>query len=254
MNKENVIVYDTVEQVAKQVAQKIAELILQKQKAHEKCVLCLPTGSTPIPVYKELVRMHREEGLSFKNVISFNLDEYYPMAPDDKNSYHYFMNENLFQHVDIPKDQIHIPDGTVPMDKVKKFCESYEAKIRELGPIDLAFVGVGRNGHIGFNEPPSYETDRTRMITLHRTTIEDTASVFGGEEHVPRNALTMGVGTILDCKQVILVATGKRKAETVRKFVQEDLSDYSLCPAAYLRKHKNAQFYFDKEAAQYLTL
>jgi len=245
---KNVLIYKSPSDIAKAVALRVATLIRDRQAKNEKVVLCLPTGSTPVSTYRELIRLHKEEGLSFYNVITFNLDEYYPMQPTDKNSYHKFMNDTFFKHVDIPRENIHIPDGTLPIDQVEAFCLDYEAKIQSFGGIDLALVGIGRTGHIGFNEPPSLLSDRTRMVALHNTTRVDAASAFGGEVNVPHKAITMGTGTVMDCREIILIATGENKMAIVKKALEDKLSSPSECPAAFLRIHKNATFYVDEAA------
>ena len=185
--------------VSKAVARRIAESVNSRSAEGRKCVLGLATGSTPVGVYNELVRMHKEEGLSLKNVMTFNLDEYYPMNPNELQSYVRFMNEHLFDHVDIPKENIHIPDGTLDEDQVRTFCRRYEDAIRDAGGIDIQLLGIGRTGHIGFNEPGSGKSSLTRLITLDRVTRLDAASDFFGEEHVPRRAITMGVGHDSSC-------------------------------------------------------
>ncbi|RMD69495.1 MAG: glucosamine-6-phosphate deaminase [Bacteroidetes bacterium] len=233
------------------VAHRIAELIRQKQAAGERCVLGLATGSSPVTVYAELVRLHREEGLSFRNVVTFNLDEYYPMQPDALQSYVRFMREHLFDHIDIPSDQIHIPDGTVPREKVADYCRWYEDEIRKAGGIDLQLLGIGRTGHIGFNEPGSGRDTRTRLITLDHITIVDAASDFFGEENVPRKAITMGVGTILEAREIVLMAWGEGKAPIIREAVEGPISDH--VPATYLQEHPNTTVVLDLAAAAELT-
>jgi glucosamine-6-phosphate deaminase len=179
------------------VAQEIATLI-RHRAAEGRCdVLGLATGSTPTGVHDELVHMHRHEGLSFQNVVAFNLDEYYPIGRQELQSYYRFMHEYLFDHVDIRPENVHIPDGTLPVDKVPEFCAAYEQAIAAAGGIDIQLPGIGRTGHIGFNEPGSARDSRTRLITLDRVTRVDAASDFFGEQYVPRRAVTMGVGTIL---------------------------------------------------------
>ena len=190
-------VFEHASDASSAIANRIADLIRERLREDRVCVLGLATGSTPVGVYKELVRLHQEEGLSFKNVVTFNLDEYYPMQPNELQSYVRFMQENLFDHVDIPAENINIPDGTVPKSKVQEACESYETKIELMGGIDIQILGIGRTGHIGFNEPGSIKTSSTRLITLDRVTRADAASDFFGEDNVPRRAVTMGVGTIL---------------------------------------------------------
>lgn len=244
-------VYTTSVSASKAVAKEIAELIRTKAAAGKNCVLGLATGSTPTTVYSELIRMHKEEGLSFKNVVTFNLDEYYPIQPDQLQSYVRFMKENLFDHVDIPIEHVYIPDGTLPRDEVEAFCKAYEEKIQSFGGLDLQILGIGRTGHIGFNEPGSGITSRTRLITLDHITITDAASDFFGEENVPRKAITMGVGTILDAKRIILMAWGEGKAPVIQKTVQGPVTD--AVPATYLQNHQNATVVLDEAAAAELT-
>ena len=205
-------IFESSKIASRSVAQEIADLIREKQAEGKLCILGLATGSTPTTVYGELVRMHKEEGLSFKNVVTFNLDEYYPMQPDALQSYVRFMNEYLFDHVDILPENIHVPDGTLPKEEVHEYCLEYENKIAAYGGLDLQVLGIGRTGHIGFNEPGSGINSRTRLITLDHITIIDAASDFFGEENVPRKAITMGVGTIMEAKRVILNGLGRRQS------------------------------------------
>ncbi len=244
-------IYESAREASLAVAHEIAELIREKAKAGKPCVLGLATGSTPVTVYRELVRMHREEGLSFQNVITFNLDEYYPMPPDALQSYHRFMREHLFDHVDIPAENVHIPDGTLPRDAVNAYCQDYERKIQEAGGLDLQILGIGRTGHIGFNEPGSGITSRTRLVTLDHITIVDAASDFFGEENVPRKAITMGVGTILEARRIILMAWGENKAEIVRQAVEGPIRD--SVPATYLQRHPNVAVILDQASSAELT-
>ena len=233
------------------IAHRIARLILEKQKNKEMCVLGLATGSSPISVYRELVRLHQEEGLSFSNVISFNLDEYFPLAKDDIQSYHYFMHTHLFNHVDIKPENIHIPNGEVEVDKVRKFCIEYEKKIKDAGGIDLQILGIGRTGHIGFNEPGSHRNSQTRTITLDHLTRYDAAPSFKGIENVPRKAITMGIQTILSAKRVLLMAWGTNKSEIIQKAIEGVISP--MIPTTYLQLHDNTTLVLDKEAASELT-
>jgi glucosamine-6-phosphate deaminase len=233
------------------IAHRIARLILEKQKNKEMCVLGLATGSSPISVYRELVRLHQEEGLSFSNVISFNLDEYLPLAKDDIQSYHYFMHTHLFNHVDIKPENIHIPNGEVEVDKVRKFCIEYEKKIKDAGGIDLQILGIGRTGHIGFNEPGSHRNSQTRTITLDHLTRYDAAPSFQGIENVPRKAITMGIQTILSAKRVLLMAWGTNKSEIIQKAIEGVISP--MIPTTYLQLHDNTTLVLDKEAASELT-
>ena len=246
-----VTVYASSSQASKAVAQEIAALINLKAARGEKTVLGLATGSTPTGVYDERVRLHREEGLSFKNVITFNLDEYWPMNPDDLQSYRRFMNEHLFDHVDIVPANAHVPDGTVPLEKVGQFCVEYERMIQAAGGLDYQILGVGRTGHIGFNEPGSPRDSKTRLITLDRVTRMDAASDFFGEWNVPRKAITMGVETILSAKTVVLLAFGEHKAGPIRRAVEGEIS--ATVAASYLQEHPSARIVLDTAAASELT-
>ncbi|NNF03741.1 MAG: glucosamine-6-phosphate deaminase, partial [Rhodothermales bacterium] len=246
-----VLIFDEPARMSHQVARRVANLIEEHNAAGEQIVLGLPTGSTPIGAYQHLVRMHREDGLDFSNVVTFNLDEYYPMQPDSLQSYHRFMHENFFDHVNIPKENIHIPKGDIPAEEVESYCMEYEHAIRKAGGIDLILLGIGRSGHIGFNEPGSSVDTRTRAIILDEITRKDAASDFFGDENVPREAITMGVGTILDAKEIILMATGEHKAPIVRRAVEEEPS--REVTASFLQHHRDATIYVDDAAAQELT-
>jgi glucosamine-6-phosphate deaminase len=238
-------------EASRAVAAEIATLIRGRAAEHRPCVLGLATGSTPVGVYAELVRLHRQEGLSFRHVVSFNLDEYYPMHPDELQSYVRFMREYLFDHVDIQPQNVHIPDGTIAEDEIDDYCRRYEATIHDAGGIDIQLLGIGRTGHIGFNEPGSGRDSRTRLITLDRVTRGDAASDFFGEENVPRRAITMGVGSILESRQVILMAFGEGKAAVVAKAVEGDISP--SVAASFLQTHPRAQIVLDEAAAEALT-
>lgn len=244
-------IYSHSQEVNRAIATEIADLIRSRQKEGQNCVLGLATGSTPVGVYAELVRLHREEGLSFKNVITFNLDEYYPMQPNELQSYVRFMNEHLFGLIDIPAEQINIPDGTLPDDRIAQFCQDYERKIEEVGGIDIQILGIGRTGHIGFNEPGSSKDSVTRLISLDRVTRLDAASDFFGEANVPRRAITMGVGTIMAAKRIILIAFGEHKAPIVAKAVEGEVS--ATVSASFLQLHPNASFFLDSAASQSLS-
>ncbi|WP_394332892.1 glucosamine-6-phosphate deaminase [Pontibacter flavimaris] len=233
------------------VAQRIADLIRSKQDKGEQAVLGLATGATPVGVYAELVRMHREEGLSFRNVITFNLDEYYPMQPDAAQSYVTFMNENLFNHIDIQKENVHIPDGTLPKEEIHEYCLSYERRIEEMGGLDLQILGIGRTGHIGFNEPGSAPNSGTRLVTLDDLTRRDAARDFGGKENVPTKAITMGIGTIFKAREIILMAWSQKKASILKKAVEGEMS--SEVPATYLQLSDSVEFVLDEAAASELT-
>lgn len=236
---------------SKTVAREIANLIHARNQTGQNTVLGLATGSTPIQVYGELVRIHKKEGLSFKRVITFNLDEYYPIRPNELQSYVRFMNEHLFDHIDIKKENIHIPDGTLPKDKVHEYCKEYERKIEQSGGLDVQILGIGRTGHIGFNEPGSLKKTRTRLVTLDELTRSDAAASFFGEENVPRRAITMGVGTILDAQKIYMMAWGEPKAEIIKRAVEGEISDQ--VPATFLQEHENTKIVLDEAAASELT-
>lgn len=244
-------VYEEAADAAIAIAHYIAAAAREKAEKGQKLVLGLATGSTPVGIYNELVRMHRSEGLSLANVVTFNLDEYYPMHPDELQSYVRFMNEHLFDLVDIPRSGVHIPDGTIAAENVSAFCAEYEAKIRILGGIDIQILGIGRTGHIGFNEPGSSKNSRTRMITLDKVTRADAASDFFGEENVPRRAITMGVGTILDAREIFIVAFGEHKASIVARAVEGDMQ--SSVSASFLQEHRCARFIMDHAASESLV-
>lgn len=246
-----VSVYDDSEIASIAVAKRIATIIQEKQAKGEQAVLGLATGATPIKVYAELVRMHKEEGLSFRNVITFNLDEYYPMQPDAEQSYVTFMKRHLFDHVNIPAENINIPDGTVGKNEIHDFCVEYEKKITDLGGIDLQILGIGRTGHIGFNEPGSAPNSGTRLVTLDDLTRRDASRDFGGKENVPTKAITMGIGTIFKAREIILMAWNQKKAEIVKKAVEGTIS--SEVPATYLQLSDHVEFVLDKDAASALT-
>ena len=233
------------------VANSIAELIESRNKESKPTVLGLATGSTPTQVYDELVRKHKEEGLSFERVITFNLDEYFPMAPDAHQSYVHFMHEYLFNHINIKPENIHIPDGTLKKDEVAAFCEEYEAKIAQVGGLDVQILGIGRTGHIGFNEPGSTIDSKTRLITLDRLTMLDAASGFFGIENVPRRAITMGVGTILQAKKIYMMAWGEGKANIVRETIEGAIN--TSIPATFLQQHNQTEVILDTAASAELT-
>lgn len=246
-----VTIFEQAREGAIQVAHDIAALIRHKQRKGEMAVLGLATGSSPIGVYQELVRLHREEGLSFQNVVTFNLDEYYPMQPDELQSYVYFMHEQLFDHVDIRPENVHIPDGTLPIEQVKEYCWAYEKQIEECGGLDLQLLGIGRTGHIGFNEPGSSVNSITRLVKLDPLTITDAAKDFIKEEYVPLRALTMGVGTIMKARKIILLAWGEGKAKILKEMVEGPVSDE--VPASFLQLHPQVQVVVDQWAAAELT-
>lgn len=251
LEKVPVQIFEKPAAAVKAVADEIAGLIRSKAAKGEKCILGLATGSSPIKLYQELVRMHQQEGLSFKNVISFNLDEYMPMPKESVHSYHYFMHHHLFNHIDIDPKNVHIPDGTLKIEEVDKFCREYDEQIEALGGIDIQILGIGRTGHIGFNEPGSPVTSRTRMVFLDSLTMKDASGDFGGIENVPTKAITMGVGTIMKARKIILMAWGEAKASIIRATVEGTISD--SVPATFLQMHPNVQFVIDESAAEGLT-
>jgi glucosamine-6-phosphate deaminase len=233
---------------AQAIAREIADLIEIRSKSGKPTVLGLATGSTPLPLYAELIRLHREERLSFRSVITFNLDEYEGLGPTHPQSYRLFMEENLFRHLDIPAENIHIPDGLSK--DTTKVCADYEDAIRAAGGIDLQVLGIGRTGHIGFNEPPSSPDSRTRWVHLDEVTRRDNSVFFGDHGQVPQGALTMGVATILEARRVELIAFGEAKADIVRRAIQESPS--ASCPATWLQKHPRCTFHLDTAAAKAL--
>jgi glucosamine-6-phosphate deaminase len=238
------LIFEDAISASKEVARAIAKII---NSNNGKCVLGLPTGSTPVFIYEELIRLHEEEGLSFKNVVTFNLDEYYPMPKTKLQSYVRFMNENFFDHIDIPKENINIPDGSIPVDEIHEYCDMYEQRIADAGGIDVQLLGIGKTGHIGFNEPGSGIDSRTRLITLDHVTRVDAASDFFGEDNVPKRAITMGIGTIFSARTIFLLAWGEGKAGIIQKAVEGEITDH--VPASYLQKHGNTKIIVDEGAA-----
>ena len=241
-----IIIQERYEGVSQEAAQRIARLLEVKPTA----VLGLATGSTPLGLYQELIRLHQEEGLDFSQVTTFNLDEYIGIAVDHPQSYHTFMHENLFNHINVPLENIHLPDGT--SSNFEDSCAAYESRIKSAGGIDLQVLGIGSDGHIAFNEPGSSLASRTRIKTLARQTIEDNARFFDSIDDVPVFAVTMGVGTILDARQIILLANGSNKASAVAAAIEGPVS--SMCTASALQTHPHATFFLDEEAASKLQL
>ncbi|MGH7573141.1 MAG: glucosamine-6-phosphate deaminase [Gemmatimonadota bacterium] len=247
---ETVIIEDYAQQ-GEVVAGRIAALMRAHDAAGRPTVLGLATGSTPLEIYRELIRLHREEKLSFQRVVTFNLDEYYPMDPESLHSYGRYMRENLFDHIDIQRENVHVLRGDVPEEEVEVECRRYEDAIREAGGIDLQILGIGRSGHIGFNEPGSGRDSRTRLIYLDTITRRDAAADFFGEDNVPPRAITMGVATILEAREVLLLATGEHKARIVQRAVEGPVSPDVA--ATYLQEHPNATVYLDPPASAELT-
>ena len=245
------IIHENSQEASYYVAQEIISLVSQRQKEGKKMVLGLATGSTPIKVYDYLVQAHKEQGVSFSNVISFNLDEYFPMHSESIHSYVRFMREHLFDHLDIPAHQINIPDGQQNKESVRAYCQNYEQKIIDAGGIDIQILGIGRTGHIGFNEPGSSLKSKTRLVRLDRITRLDAASDFFGKENVPSKAITMGVGTIMGAKRIILMAWGEGKANIIKQAVEGPIQE--SVPATFLQNHQNCDFIIDRAAATSLT-
>jgi glucosamine-6-phosphate deaminase len=245
------LVFPTSSQASRHVALMIESLIRQNNSAGRTTVLGLPTGSTPLGIYRELIRLHKEAGLDFSKVISFNLDEYFTMTPDDPHSYRRWMQETFFNHVNIPAHNIHVPDGTIAAEDAADYCAHYELQIRRAGGIDLQILGIGRTGHIGFNEPGSTRQSRTRLVTLDPVTRRDAAGGFFGEENVPHQALTMGVGTILEAHQIVILAFGEHKAPIVQRAVECEMTD--AIAASFLQQHPDTTFILDAGAAGELT-
>jgi glucosamine-6-phosphate deaminase len=245
------VIFESSQEPSILVAQEIADLIRSKNDLNQPCVLGLATGSSPIKVYEELVRLHKEEGLSFANVVTFNLDEYYPMDKNNIQSYYYFMHEHLFNHVDIPPENINVPKGKISSEDLYQYCIDYEMKIKNFGGLDFQLLGIGRTGHIGFNEPGSHFNSRTRSITLDHITRVDAAPSFLGIDNVPRTAITMGIGTVRSAKRIVLLAWGANKAEVLKKTIEGDITSH--VPATYLQEHDNTTFILDRGASSELT-
>ena len=241
-----VIICPTYEEMSKAAARQVANLLYTKPNA----VLGLATGSTPLGTYKELARMHKDEGLDFSQVTTFNLDEYVGLPDRHPQSYHHFMHENLFQHVNIPRQNVHIPSGTTRNHLA--FCAWFERRIVECGGIDLQILGIGSDGHIAFNEPGSSLRSRTRLKTLAKQTIEDNARFFDKQEDVPIYAITMGVGTILEARKLLLVANGESKAEAMAAAIEGPVT--SMVTASALQLHPDSVIFLDGEAAGKLKL
>jgi glucosamine-6-phosphate deaminase len=244
-------IYNDSDIASKAVSEHIIEKINQKTKRGEAFVLGLATGSTPINVYRNLIQAYRNGKVSFKNVFTFNLDEYFPMDSSSIHSYVQFMHQNLFDEIDIPKAQIHVPDGTLLVDKIDAYCADYDEKIATLGGIDLQLLGIGRTGHIGFNEPDSSFESKTRLVWLDPLTRKDASSGFFGEKNVPTQAITMGMKTIMQSKEILLLAWGESKVSVIQKVVEGGVT--TQIPATLLQKHNNCKFILDKSAASELT-
>lgn len=240
-----VLVKENVDAMSRQSAEMIADVIRRKPRA----VLGLATGSTPVGTYKELIRLHKEEGLDFSRVVTFNLDEYVGLSHDHPQSYHHFMWENLFKHVNINAKNVHIPDGTAK--DVPGFCREYEEQIVKAGGLDVQLLGIGSNGHIAFNEPGSSLGSRTRVKTLDMKTRQDNARFFRTLDEVPKYAITMGIGTIMEARQLILLANGSGKADAIAKTVEGPIT--AIVPATIVQLHPKATIIVDQEAASKLS-
>jgi glucosamine-6-phosphate deaminase len=245
------VIVDDPQDLAVLLADRMVEAIERETAAKGRCVLGLATGSTPVGIYRELIRRYETGEVDFSQVVTFNLDEYYPMSPYSIHSYRLYMMENLFAHINLDPHNIHIPDGSVPRKKLKAHCRAYEEAIREAGGIDFQILGIGRSGHIGFNEPGSSPDSRTRLITLDTITRRDAAADFFGEDNVPLEAITMGIASIMDAKEIALIATGEHKAPIVRRAVEGAVSQNVT--ATYLQQHGSATVYLDLAAAGELT-
>jgi glucosamine-6-phosphate deaminase len=241
-----VCVRDDYEQMSRAAAQEIVRLLNSKPNA----VLGLATGSTPLGLYQELIRRHRHEGLDYSKVVTFNLDEYVGLTPENPQSYHYFMYENLFRHINVSPQNIHIPSGTT--DNYDAYCQWYEQRIVECGGIDLQVLGIGSDGHIAFNEPSSSLGSRTRIKTLAKPTIADNARFFDRPENVPIYAVTMGVGTILEARSIMLLAHGEKKAAAIAAAIEGPVT--SMVTASALQLHRDVSSYLDRAAASQLTM
>ena len=244
-------IYESAEEGANQIALDIAQLIRDKQKAGRFCVLALAGGNSPRNVYSALIRMHKEEGLSFRNVIIFNLYEYYPLTADAINSNLNALKEMFLDHVDIDKQNIFSPDGTIPKDTIFEYCRLYEQRIESFGGLDAVLLGIGRVGNIGFNEPGSRLNSTTRLILLDNDSRNEASKMFGSIESTPISSITMGVSTILAAKKIFLMAWGDDKAKMVKECVEGAVTD--TIPASYLQTHNNAHVVIDLSAAGNLT-
>lgn len=251
LEKMPVKVWEDSQEASAYVAQSIALAMRQKQQEGELIILGLATGSSPIQVYNELVRMHKEDGLSFRNVVTFNLDEYYPMKPDAEQSYVHFMHEFLFDKVDIRPENIHIPDGTLDLEDVDGYCTRYDKLIASYGGIDIQLLGIGRTGHVGFNEPGSWAESPTRLVRLDSLTRQDATKDFMIEENVPYRAITMGISPIMQAKTIYLMAWGQHKAPILARAVEGEITDQ--IPATFLQQHKKVKVIVDQAAAEDLT-
>jgi glucosamine-6-phosphate deaminase len=241
-----VIVHPTYEEMSRAAAQEVVSVLNAKPNA----VLGMATGSTPLGVYQELVRLHRRGEIDFAHVTTFNLDEYVGLPVTHPQSYHHFMHENFFRHINIPPQNVHIPSGTTT--NYAAFCAWYEERIRQCGGIDLQILGIGSDGHIAFNEPGSSLSSRTRLKTLAKSTIDDNARFFKDRSEVPIYAITMGVGTIMEARDVLLLANGEKKASAIAQAVEGPVT--SMITASALQLHPSTRVYLDEAAAGQLKM
>jgi glucosamine-6-phosphate deaminase len=245
----NILIFDNYEQISSAAADIFAKVLTQKPNA----VLGLATGSTPLGMYRELIRRHKEERLSFARATTFNLDEYIGFSPEHPQSYRRFMQENLFSQIDIPPENTHVPLGNIPneqFDSYETFCDFYESQIAKAGGIDVQILGIGSDGHIAFNEPGTPLDSRTHVVALTEQTIRDNARFFESIRDVPRRAITMGVGTILETRKIVLLATGKNKAEAIRGAIEEHMTVQNTASA--LQNHSDTTVILDRDAASLL--
>ncbi|MBL0745803.1 glucosamine-6-phosphate deaminase [Chryseolinea lacunae] len=246
-DKTRILIFPLLDDGSRYVAEQIATTIRSRQANGNYCVLGLATGATPKKIYAHLIAMHRNEGLSFRNVVTFNLDEYFPMRPEHQQSYARFMRDNLFNHIDIDFKNVHMPNGTIDAIHVHDFCQRYEQQIVSWGGIDLQILGIGRTGHIGFNEPGSPSDSETRLVSLDPITRKDAVPGFGCLEAVPTHALTMGIKTIMQAKRIILMAWGVQKAPIVKRTLDCEITE--MVPASFLRQHDACSIVLDRLAA-----
>lgn len=249
--KPKCIVFSNVHVLSRHAAQIVAAVIRERNAIGQHAVLALPAGSTPISVYRELIRMHREDGLDFSGVVTFNIDEYFGIAENSLQSYRRWIYEHFLNHINISPQNVFIPDGTIPLEKVAEHCRQYEAQISQMGGLDLALLGIGSNGHIGFNEPFSPSDSRMRLVQLDPASRRSVASDFFGLENVPTQALTMGLGTLLESRKILLLALGEHKANIIRATAEEPATE--RIPASLLKTHPDTVFLLDEAAAAELT-
>ena len=249
-NKREMLMEIIIQKDQREASRAAARVVAQLVRENPAAVLGLATGSTPLMLYLELIRMHREEGLDFSQVTTFNLDEYVGLDESHPQSYHAFMRVNLIRHINIKPENVHIPDGMTP--DIPVFCAHYEQAILDAGGIDLQVLGIGSNGHIGFNEPTSSFASRTRSKTLTKQTVANNARFFADEKQVPLHGITMGIGTIMEARTCLMLAFGRDKANAIHAMIEGSVS--SMTPASILQHHPDARIYIDETAARKLRL